>query len=64
MRGANGTTALERAAQHGHAAVVEILLASDPSLVNLVGYGQQLPWMAASRRRHTKLATYLLERTT
>jgi ankyrin repeat protein len=57
-----GTHALDWAAQNGHEAVVEMLLARDPQLLEMPGFGERTALMAAAWSGHTPLVRRLLVR--
>jgi ankyrin repeat protein len=61
-RESDGTRALDWAAQEGHQAVVELLLARDPGLLDLQGYNDRTALMAASGNGHVDLVRLLLKR--
>jgi ankyrin repeat protein len=62
LRKAEGTRALDWAAQNGHQAVVERLLSRDPDLLDLPGYGERTALIAAASNGHAELMLRLLER--
>jgi len=61
-RGAEGAQALDWAAHQGHQAVVELLLAHDPELLDLPGFQDRTVLVAAAGNGHLELVRDLLER--
>jgi ankyrin repeat protein len=61
-RESEGTHALDWAAQNGHAAVVELLLAHDRELLELPGFGDRTALIAAAGNGHLDLVEGLLGR--
>lgn len=59
---ADGTRALDQAARDGHAELVELLLAHDPGLLDLPGYGERCALAAAACGGHTALVQTLIKR--
>jgi serine/threonine-protein phosphatase 6 regulatory ankyrin repeat subunit B len=62
QRQADGTRALDWAAQRGHQGIVERLLAHDPKLLDLPGYHERTALAAAAGNGHREIVALLLRR--
>jgi ankyrin repeat protein len=59
---ADGTRALDQAARDGQRELAELLLARDARLLDLPGYGERTPLIAAAGGGHAELVHILVER--